>query len=74
VKGVLVSNTYHEPKDPHSILTRVWQSLVSGGRLVVVDRAPDSAIVDITGTREHEISAGKIISSRPIQIMRLGGF
>ena len=60
VNGVLVSNTYHELKDPKAILSHVWQSLVSGGRLVVVDRAPNSAIVDITGTGEHEISAEQV--------------
>jgi ubiquinone/menaquinone biosynthesis C-methylase UbiE len=60
VNGVLVSNTYHELTDPHSILTHAWQSLISGGRLVVVDRAPNPSNVGITENGEHEISAEQV--------------
>ena len=40
VEAVLICNTYHEFSDPELIVNRVFQSLRSGGRLVVVDRAP----------------------------------
>lgn len=40
VDEVLICNTYHEFSNPELILTRVFQSLRPGGRLVVVDRAP----------------------------------
>jgi ubiquinone/menaquinone biosynthesis C-methylase UbiE len=62
VNGVLISNTYHELTDPQAILAHVWRSLVSGGRLVVVDRAPNSANVGVTETGEHEIPADQVES------------
>src|SRR5262245_10580979 len=37
VNAVLIANTYHELDNPRVILNQVFQSLVSGGRLVVVD-------------------------------------
>jgi predicted methyltransferase len=40
--AVLVANTYHELADPHSMLARLFQSLRSNGRLVMVDRKPPS--------------------------------
>jgi ubiquinone/menaquinone biosynthesis C-methylase UbiE len=43
VNEVLIANTYHELTDPQRILAHVRQSLVAGGRLVVVDRAPAQA-------------------------------
>ena len=43
VNEVLIANTYHELTDSQAILAHVRQSLVSGGRLVVVDRAPNPA-------------------------------
>jgi hypothetical protein len=43
VNSVLISNTYHEFTDSHSILVRVYQALVQSGRLVIVDRAPQPA-------------------------------
>jgi len=39
VDAVLICNTYHEFGNPELILNRVLQSLRSGGRLVIVDRA-----------------------------------
>jgi predicted methyltransferase len=42
--AVLIANTYHELQNPNVILARVSGALLSGGRLVVVDRgAPSSA-------------------------------
>lgn len=57
VNEVLIANTYHELTDSQSILAQVRQSLVSGGRLVVVDRAPKPADTGTNRLAEHEISA-----------------
>jgi len=62
VNAVLVVNTYHELSDPRAILAQVRQALVSGGRLVVVDRQPNPANVGITENGEHEIPAAKVES------------
>ena len=40
VDAVLVVNTYHEFERPQAVLDRIRRSLVSGGRLVIADRAP----------------------------------
>ena len=37
--AVLIANTYHELDHPDAILNQVFQSLVPGGRLVIVDPA-----------------------------------
>jgi SAM-dependent methyltransferase len=37
VNAVLIANTYHELDNPGATLNQVFQSLVSGGRLVIVD-------------------------------------
>jgi predicted methyltransferase len=42
VDAVLIVNTFHELTAPKAILDRVRESLVSGGRLVIADRAPAS--------------------------------
>lgn len=55
----LISNTYHEFSDPLSILAQVRQALLSGGRLVVIDRAPDPT-VGKTSTQEHEVSSEQV--------------
>jgi len=60
VNAVLISNTYHEFTDSHSILVHVYQSLVPAGRLVVVDREPKPGSGDISATAEHEISAEQV--------------
>ena len=63
VNAVLISNTYHEFTDSHSILAHVQQSLVPGGRLVVVDREPkSSAELRLSESAEHEISAEQVES------------
>lgn len=54
VDAVLLANTYHELTNSRAILTSLSQSLVSGGRLVVVDRGP---AMDRRGEREHAVSA-----------------
>jgi len=35
--AALIANTYHELQDPNAILDKTFQSLVSGGRLLIVD-------------------------------------
>jgi ubiquinone/menaquinone biosynthesis C-methylase UbiE len=62
VNEVLIANTYHELTDSQAILARVRQSLISGGRLVVVDRAPNPADIGASRLAEHEISAGQVES------------
>jgi predicted methyltransferase len=61
VNAVLIVNTYHEFTDAQEILSHVRESLVSGGHLVVADRAPDPAKAG-TETGEHEISADQVQS------------
>ena len=62
VNSVLISNTYHEFADSHSILVRVYQSLVQPGRLVIVGRAPQPASGVTAESTEHEISADRVES------------
>jgi ubiquinone/menaquinone biosynthesis C-methylase UbiE len=50
--AVLVVNTYHELAHPKSILACLYRSLVSGGRLVIVDRGPGSV-----GRESREVEA-----------------
>jgi ubiquinone/menaquinone biosynthesis C-methylase UbiE len=60
VDAVLLSNTYHEFADAHSILTYVYQSLARTGRLVIVDREPKPMSEPPAGDAEHEISSGQV--------------
>ena len=60
VNAVLISNTYHEFTNSHPILLDIWQSLVSGGRLVVVDREPKPVSAARPENSEHEISADRV--------------
>jgi len=62
VNSVLISNTYHEFKNPHSILVHVYQSLVHTGRLVIVDRAPRPGNGPTSESTEHEVSADHVES------------
>jgi ubiquinone/menaquinone biosynthesis C-methylase UbiE len=65
VKGVneaLIANTFHELADRQAILTYMRQSLISGGRLVVVDRAPPSTRREEDPLAQHEISAERVES------------
>jgi hypothetical protein len=59
VNAVLIANTYHEFTDAPGILGHLAQALVTGGRVVVVDRKPR-----LVGTpaEEHEISAEQVES------------
>jgi ubiquinone/menaquinone biosynthesis C-methylase UbiE len=60
VNEVLVANTYHELTDSQAILAHVRESLMSSGRLVVVDRAPNPADIGASRLAEHEISAQQV--------------
>jgi arsenite methyltransferase len=62
VNSVLISNTYHEFTDSHSILLRVREALVQSGRLVIVDRAPQPASGVSGESTEHEIAADRVES------------
>ncbi len=57
VNAVLISNTYHEFTDPHSILVHVYNSLVPGGTLVIMDREPKLPARRDLDLADHEISA-----------------
>ena len=62
VNAVLIANRYHEFTDSQAILAHVFRSLVSGGRLVVVDRGPHSAGAGSreTATEHHEVSPEQV--------------
>jgi ubiquinone/menaquinone biosynthesis C-methylase UbiE len=62
VNEVLIANTYHELADSRTILAQLRQSLVSDGRLVVVDRSPNPADIGATPLADHEISSGQVES------------
>jgi ubiquinone/menaquinone biosynthesis C-methylase UbiE len=72
--AAIISNTYHELTNPAAILSHTYQSLRSGGRLVVVDRSPsDSAQTRDFEMQHHEISlaiADKEIRQSEFEIIR----
>jgi ubiquinone/menaquinone biosynthesis C-methylase UbiE len=61
VDAVLISNTYHEFTDPGLILAAVARSLTEGGRLVIVDRAPEAqADSQREALAEHHVSLEQV--------------
>ena len=59
--AVLIANTYHEFTSSQPILRHLLQSLVSGGRLVVVDRWPRVGQTDSAQAEtEHEIVPDRV--------------
>jgi ubiquinone/menaquinone biosynthesis C-methylase UbiE len=64
VNAVLIANTYHEFTNSQAILGHVTQSLVSGGRLVVVDREPRPVErgPSETAAEQHEVSSEQVES------------
>ncbi len=62
VNAVLIVNTYHEFTDSQPILAHVFGSLVSGGRLVVVDRQPHPVEQGSgnTAREHHEVSPDQV--------------
>ena len=64
VNAVLIANTYHEFTNSQAILGHVVRSLVSGGRLVVIDREPrpvDDGSSE-TAAEHHEVSSEHVES------------
>jgi ubiquinone/menaquinone biosynthesis C-methylase UbiE len=62
INAVLISNTYHEFTTARSILEHVRESLVSGGRLVIIDRSPKGVQDQAGAHQEHEISSEQVAS------------
>ena len=60
INAVLISNTYHEFTVAQRILDHVRQSLVPGGRLVIIDRSPKGVQNQASAQQEHEISSGQV--------------
>jgi predicted methyltransferase len=60
VNAVLILNTFHEITDKEDILAHVFESLLAGGRLVVVDRSPQPVRVGAAGLLGHEVSAEQV--------------
>jgi len=62
VNAVLIANTYHEFTNSQAILVHVVRSLVSGGRLVVVDREPRPLDPESseTAAEHHEVSSEQV--------------
>ncbi len=58
--AVLIVNTFHELTDPQAILAHVNSALISGGRLVVVDREPKPQNIGVTETGDHEIAPARV--------------
>jgi predicted methyltransferase len=74
VDALLIVNAFHEITAPRSILALVRNSLVSGGRLVIVDREPKPENIGVMETGEHEIAASRVeddLRSAGFQIVRL---
>jgi predicted methyltransferase len=80
VNAVLIANTYHEFTDSRPILAHVYESLVSGGRLVVLDREPRPSAESRgeTAAGHHEISAeqveGELLQAGFAMVSRQDGF
>jgi ubiquinone/menaquinone biosynthesis C-methylase UbiE len=60
VNAVLISNTYHEFAAPGMIMDHVRRSLVPGGRVVIIDRAPKDSQERVNAFQEHEISSEQV--------------
>jgi ubiquinone/menaquinone biosynthesis C-methylase UbiE len=60
INAVLISNTYHEFTAARSILDHVRQSLVPGGKIVIIDRSPNRAREQTLGVQGHEISSEQV--------------
>lgn len=58
--AVLISNTYHEFSDARGILLHVTEALIPGGRLVVIDRAPNRVSASNVDGDSHEISSERV--------------
>ena len=71
VDAVLIANTYHELTHPKAILNSIFRSLHPGGRLVVVDRGPESGRGE---TRDVEAQHHELHLDLAETEIRQGGF
>ena len=55
VDAVLISNTYYEFTAPDAIMDHVRQSLVPGGRIVIIDRTPKDEQEPGAAFQEHDL-------------------
>jgi ubiquinone/menaquinone biosynthesis C-methylase UbiE len=62
INAMLISNAYHEFTRAQSILDHVRQSLVAGGRLVIIDRSRKDAQDQAGARQHHEISSEQVAS------------
>jgi predicted methyltransferase len=60
INSVLISNAFHEFTAPKAIMEHVLQSLVPGGKVVIVDRWPRDAQGPGSAFQEHEISPQEV--------------
>ncbi len=61
ITAVLIANTYHElGGNARPILAHVKEALSPGGKLVLVDRAPNPADTEQSALVEHEISPDQV--------------
>ena len=58
--SVLILNTYHEFTAAQRILEHVHESLIPGGRVVIVDRAPRRTQDQSTNFQEHEVPSDQV--------------
>jgi hypothetical protein len=62
INAALISNTFHEFTAAQSMLDHLRQSLVTGGRLVIIDRSPKDMQHWANVQLEHEISSEQVAS------------
>jgi len=60
VNAVLILNTYHEFTAAQRILEHVHESLIPGGRVVIVDRSPRGIQDQSANVQEHQVSSVQV--------------
>ena len=60
VNAVLILNTYHEFTAAQRILEHVHESLIPGGRVVIVDRSPRGIQDQSANVQEHQVSSDQV--------------
>ena len=69
--AVLISNTYHEFRNPGLMIDHTWRALQSGGRLVILDRRPLSE--QGSAPDGHEVAPDRVeaeVRRRGFEILR----